>query len=203
VTANSRRATAPRAAALIAAAALAGAAAGCGGAAGHPVATAEAPPQRSFAWLAPAPAPSGWRVQRTPVGATLPSPRSWTALAGDRGSASAALREPTGQYLGYLNLTPRQGAEHAAGWSVFRTAHNRAEGDRDVRLLSVARDVRFRGATGTCVRDSYVTVTRNRFIEVACLVSGAHPSVLVGAAPPAQWHAQAPVIARALASATL
>jgi hypothetical protein len=178
-------------------------AAGCGGAAAHHPSTGAAAPESAFSWLRPGPAPAGWRGQRTPLGATLPSPPAWREVAGDRGTASAVLSDPAGRYLGYLNLTPRQGAEHVASWSSFRPAHNRAEGDRDVRVLAAARGLRFRAGSGACVEDSYTTATGARYIEVACLISGSHPSVVVGAAPPAQWSAQEPVIARAISAVTL
>ena len=142
-------------------------------------------------------------MQRTPLGATLPFPSTWREVAGDRGTASAVLRDPAGRYLGYLNLTPRQGAERQATWSSFRAAHNRAEGDRDVRVLAAARGLRFRPGAGACVQDSYTTATGARYVEVACLISGAHDSVVVGAAPPGQWSAQEPVIARAISAVTL
>jgi hypothetical protein len=201
VTANSRRASA-----LLVLAVCAAAAAGCGGAAPRAATAtgaAGSSPPSPFSWPAPGPAPAGWRVQRTPLGATLPYPGSWREVAGDSGTASAVLRDAAGGYLGYLNLTPRQGAESAASWSSFRPAHNRAEGDRDVRVLAAARDVRLRDGSGACVEDAYTTVTGIRYVELACLVSGARSAVVVGAAPPAQWHAQEPVIARAISAVTL
>jgi hypothetical protein len=199
VTANSRSA-----AALLTLAACASAAAGCGSAAPRPASAAAGLPSPIPVSLpAPGPAPAGWRVQRTELGAALPYPRNWHALTGDHGTASAALRDTAGDYVGYLNLAPRQGAESVASWSSFRAAHNRAEGDREVRVLAAARGLRFRDGPGACVEDSYTTVTGARYMELACLISGAHSAVVVGAAPPAQWRAQEPLIARAIASATL
>jgi len=91
-----------------------------------------------FAWLVPAPAPPGWSVARLASGATLAYPPGWHAIHGDRGTASAALFDTAGHYLGYLNLTPRQGAESPTGWASFRVRHNRAEGDTHV-VIAEAR----------------------------------------------------------------
>jgi hypothetical protein len=49
------------------------------------------------------------------------------------------------------------------------------------------------------VRDSYTTAKGNRFVEVACLISGRRASsVIVAAAPPAQWASQWPTLQRAI-----
>lgn len=125
---------------------------------------------------------------------------TWTAIGGDRGSASAVLRDRGGGFLGYLNLTPRQGDERQADWASFRLLHNRAEGNSHVRLLASGSGLRFSSGRGACVKDSYDTVTGNRFVEIACLVGGRRPSVIVGASPPSAWPAQAPTIERAISS---
>jgi hypothetical protein len=105
------------------------------------------------------------------------------------------------QLVGYLNLTPRQSSETLSDWASFRVAHNVAEGDRDVKREAVAYGVRFRTGTGTCVRDSYMTVSRARFIELACLVRGTRAaSVIVGAAPPRAWSMFSPVLYRAVSA---
>jgi hypothetical protein len=143
-------------------------------------------------------------MTRIPDGATLAYPPGWRVLPGDRGSASAALRTAGGRYLGYLNITPRQGGERERNWGAFRIRHNRAEGNTDVRLSASARALRFRDGHGACVQDSYTTVTRARYVEIACLVSGAGAAdVIVGAAPPAAWRAQAPTIERAISAMTV
>jgi hypothetical protein len=147
--------------------------------------------------------PAGWRLARSGDGAALAYPPGWRALGGDRGTLSAALRDAGGGYLGYLNLTPRQGAERPSNWPAFRTAHNRGEGDRQVRLLAVARGLRLRSGSATCVQDAYLTSIGSRYIELACLIEGAHPAVVLGAAPPSRWHSEAPTIARAISSAVL
>jgi len=130
----------------------------------------------------------------------LAYPASWRPLAGDPGTASATLRDAHGHWRGYLNLTPRQAPETLAGWPAFRVAHNREEGDVVVVARGAAHEVPFRdGARGTCVRDAYTTATHLRFIEVACLIHGHRAdSVIVAAAPPAQWARQWPALRRAL-----
>jgi hypothetical protein len=153
----------------------------------------------AFAWLHPQPPPSGWTVARVPSGAELAYPRSWRPQHGDRGTATAALLTATGGFLGYLNLTPQQGAETLSNWASFRLAHNADEGDRSVRRLSAATGLHFRTGNGSCVKDSYVTEVGAHFIEIACLVAGPHAeSVIVGAAPPDRWSQASAVIERAI-----
>lgn len=154
-----------------------------------------------FAWLVPAPAPPGWSVARLASGATLAYPPGWHAIHGDRGTASAALFDTAGHYLGYLNLTPRQGAESPTGWASFRVRHNRAEGDTHVAIAEARAGLRFGTARGSCVRDTYTTSARNRYVEIACLVLGRRASsVVVGAAPAGQWSSERSVIERAIAA---
>ncbi len=187
---------------------LAVAAAGCGGTheSAATAGTARASATGSlapFSGLSAQTPPLDWPHARAASGATLPYPRGWRPLGGDRGTVSAATRDRTGGYVGYLNITPRQGEERQSNWVSFRAAHNRREGDRSVRVLAFARGVRVRAGTGACVEDSYTTSTGTRYIELACLIDGAHPAVVLGAAPPARWASQAPLIARAISSATL
>jgi hypothetical protein len=139
-------------------------------------------------------------MAKTLDGATLSYPTTWTAIEGDRGSASAALRDRDGGFLGYLNLTPRQGGERQENWASFRVRHNRAEGNSHVRLLASAHGLRFSSGQGTCVKDSYDTLTGKSYVEIACLVDGRRPSVIVGASPPSAWLLQAPTIERAISS---
>ncbi|HSO97615.1 MAG TPA: hypothetical protein VLP43_01580 [Solirubrobacteraceae bacterium] len=130
-------------------------------------------------------------------------PPGWRPAAGDRGTATAVLRSPGGGFLGYLNITPRQGAETIRHWAAFRPAHNGAEGDRQVRRLASYPALRFRTGRGACVRDRYVTRTGARYIELACLVAGRHAAtVIVGAAPPRVWARMAPQIERAISALT-
>jgi hypothetical protein len=104
-----------------------------------------------------------------------------------------------GRYLGYLNLTPRQGDETVANWPSFRVEHNREEGDRAVTPLASATGLRFLTGHGSCVKDAYTTFTGSRFIEIACFVAGARTeSVIIAAAPPASWNRMSGVIERAI-----
>jgi hypothetical protein len=100
-----------------------------------------------------------------------------------------ALRDNRGRYAGYLNVTPRQGAEQLHGWAAFRTNHNRDEGDRHVRQLAAAEGLRFRNARGSCVIDDYVSrVGSHAYREIACIVKGhRHADVFIGAALRQDW----------------
>ncbi|HEY7256984.1 MAG TPA: hypothetical protein VH476_09915 [Solirubrobacterales bacterium] len=159
---------------------------------------------RTFSWLQPGATPRGWSASRLPGSpARLPVPPGWRGEAGDPGTRTEALRTPSGEFAGYLNATPRQGSESAGNWSEFRLDHNVDEGDREVRLLAGATDLRFRSGAGSCVLDSYLTDSGNRYREVACIVSGpAATTVIVGAAAPHHWAAEAPTIEQAINSFT-
>jgi hypothetical protein len=127
-------------------------------------------------------------------------PPSWRPIKTDRGTASAALLGAGGRIDGFLNATPKQGAETLANWTRFRPEHNRGEGNRTVRLIAASTALRFRGGRGSCVIDSYTTSTA-AYREIACLVSGARSSAVVVAAAPAElWNRQAPVLQRAVSS---
>jgi hypothetical protein len=154
-----------------------------------------------FADVHAAPAPAGWRATAIASGAVLSYPPDWTPVGGDPGTASAALAGARQHIIGYLNVTPLQGSESLANWPEFRVRHNAAEGDRAVTTEATAYGVRFLTGTGSCVRDSYTTVSRARYVELACLVAGAHArSVIVAAAARAQWIKISPVLYRALSA---
>jgi hypothetical protein len=130
-------------------------------------------------------------------------PPNWGAAKGDPGTATAALLGQEGRFLGYLNATPRQGAETLSDWSKFRVDHNSEEGDTSVVTLAAAQNLRFRTGRGSCVRDAYTTKTGAQYIEVACLVAGPRATtVIVGAAPPGQWTSVSPSIERAISAFT-
>jgi len=204
------RPSALRAAALVVAAAAA-ALTGCGGTGrkapsatgSRPAApTLRAAPLSSFAWLRPAAGPAGWLTAQLPSrNASIAYPPSWRTFQTDPGTISVA-PAAGGPLVGYLNLTPRQGGETAANFSGFRLAHNREEGDRAVRRLASSVGLRFQGGHGSCVADAYLSrVKANPYREVACFVQGSRAStVVVGAAPPAQWPRQGPIIERAISS---
>jgi hypothetical protein len=144
----------------------------------------------AFAWLHPGPAPAGWREQTTArSGSSLFYPPEWKPIPGDRGTVTAALRDGGGLYAGYLNLTPRQGAEQLAGWARFRIGHIRDEGGTSVRQLAGAEGLQFRSGTGSCVIDQYLSrVGSHPYREVACIVSGRHNTgVFIGAALQHDW----------------
>jgi hypothetical protein len=204
--------TATSRALLVGLLALGAAGSGCGSSARTPPA---APVQRSaglasssvnaarlgYTWPAPAPAPATWRHIRLDSGATMAYPPGWRVLAGDPNTATAALLDPHGQYLGYLNLTPRQGHEAQTSWASFRPHHNVAEGEKAVTAMDSATGLRFRGGQGSCVRDAYTTSAHIRYVEIACLVNGRHASsVIVGAAPSERWAQERSIIERAISA---
>jgi hypothetical protein len=153
-----------------------------------------------FAWLQPASPPASWTVAHTARGGTLAYPPGWRPIKTDPGTASAALLGGSGRIDAYLNATPKQGTETPANWSRFRPAHNREEGDRNVRLVASARDLKFRDGRGSCVIDVYTT-TKASYREIACLVSGRRSAaVIVAAAPVELWSRHAATLRRAVSS---
>ncbi len=157
-------------------------------------------PGALLASLRPRSAPSGWPAASIASGAaTLHGPPGWSAVEGDTGTVSFALRGAQGSYLGYLNVTPRQGEERLRGWAAFRLARNREEGDRGVREVASREGVAFPGAHGSCVIDDYASrVGANPYRELACIVRGPHAeSVLIAAALRPDWGRIAPSLVRA------
>jgi hypothetical protein len=143
--------------------------------------------------------PAGWATARIPSGAAISYPPGWRRIKGDPGTASAALFGPGHEFVGYLNLTPRQGEETLANWGRFRIEHNGEEGDRHIRRLAVASQRRLQGATASCVEDEYTTADGARYVEIACLFNGRRGSVVaVGASPPDDWPRVAPSLERAI-----
>jgi hypothetical protein len=106
-----------------------------------------------------------------------------------------------GSITGYLNITPQGGDETLSNWAVFRPAHNREEGDRNLVPLASASGLRFTDGRGSCVKDSYSTETNRRYTEIACIVrSPAATTVIVGAAAPDQWDRFSSTLERAISS---
>jgi hypothetical protein len=164
--------------------------------AGRNVATA-------FSWLRRGPAPKGWTSATiSSGGATLFYPSGWRPIPGDLGTVTASLRDGNGLYRGYLNVTPRQGAERLGGWAGFRTARNRGEGDRNVRELAGGENLSLAGARSSCVIDDYLSrIGSHPYREIACIVGGPHyMNVFVGATLVRDWPTLAPVIERAASS---
>jgi hypothetical protein len=134
----------------------------------------------------------------------MPYPAGWKRLAGDPGTATAALLDGDRHFVGYLNLTPRQSSERLDNWGRFRVAHNAEEGDRNLRTLAVATGLAFRGGRGSCVRDSYTTTVGSHYVELACLIDGPRKSVVVvGATPPSRWARMSPLIEQAIRGVTV
>ena len=166
-------------------------------------ALAGGPPGRAFPALVPAAAPAGWPHRTLPNGtAVLSYPPSLRPVSGDADAVSAAQVSPKGVFRLYLNATPRQGDEQLRGWAAFRLALLTADDAASARELAAAQSVTFRGGTGSCVIDQYVTRTgAHRYQEIACLVQGrASASVVVAAAPAATWAQVSPLLLRAVAA---
>ena len=161
------------------------------------------PTGHAFPALDPAAAPAGWPRAALPGGtAVLSYPPSLHPLTGDKGTVSAARLGPGGTFQLYLNATPRQGAEILARWAAFRLKFLRADNAASARLDAAAQGVRFRGGTGSCVIDDYLTkIGAHHFEEIACLVQGrTSASVIVAAAPAASWAEVRPLLFQAVAA---
>ena len=160
-----------------------------------------AAPRGAFDWLRPTLPPPTWRLASLPSqSATLAYPPGWRAIPSDRGTVSAALLGRRGRIVGYLNATPRQGDETLANWPVFRIRHLRAEGESAVRLIAARRGFALRAGSASCLIDTYRT-SLARYREIACLIDATPvATVVVGAAPSGDWHAQARTIERSIAS---
>jgi hypothetical protein len=160
-------------------------------------------PGRAFPALVPAAAPAGWPHLTLRNGtAVLSYPPSLRPVSGDADAASAAQVSPKGVFRLYLNATPRQGDEQLRGWAAFRLRLLTADDAASARELAAAQGVAFRGGTGSCVIDTYVTrIGAHRYQEIACLVQGqASASVIVAAAPAATWAQVSPLLLRAVAA---
>jgi hypothetical protein len=161
------------------------------------------PPGRPFPSLHPAAAPAGWQHAALPNGtAVLSYPPSLHPLAGDKFAVSAAKRSLGGAFQLYLNATPRQGTETLAHWPAFRLRLLRSDTAAVAHLDAAATGVKFRGGTGSCVIDDYISkIGRHHYQEIACLVQGrTSGSVIVAAAPAAQWASARPLLFRAVAA---
>jgi hypothetical protein len=191
---------------IVAALAVAGAAALAACGSGSFAATGE--PQaatggsHAFAWLKPSAPPRSWHVAGLPSSpARMAYPRRWHAIGSDPGTRSAAVSAGSVRIAGYLNATPQQGDETLADWSTFRLDHNRDEGDTQVTLVASATNLRFRDGHGSCVIDDYLSSSGHRYREIACIVAGARATtVVVGAAPPGQWHNERAPLERAISA---
>ena len=160
-------------------------------------------PGPAFPALVPAAAPALWPHLTLPNGtAVLSYPPSLHPLAGDKDAVSAGRLGPGGAFQLYLNATPRQGAERLRHWSAFRLTLLRSDDAASAHEVGAAEGVRFRGGTGSCVIDAYVTrIGAHHYQEIACLVQGrTSASVIVAAAPSATWAQARPLLFRAVAA---
>jgi hypothetical protein len=160
-------------------------------------------PGRAFPPLHPAAAPAGWPHLTLPSqAAVLSYPPALHQLAGDAGTVSAARLSPRGTIGLYLNATPRQGAEQLPDWAAFRLARLRSDDAASAREITAARGVQFRGGTGSCVIDDYITrIGARHYEEIACLVQGrTSATVIIAAAPAARWAQARPLLFQAVAA---
>jgi hypothetical protein len=132
----------------------------------------------------------------------LSYPPGLRPFAGDKDAVSAAKTGPGGTFQLYLNATPRQGSEWLAHWAAFRLHLLRSDDAASAQQVAAAQGIKFRGGTGSCVMDRYVTrIGGHHFQEVACLVQGrTSASVIVAAAPAARWVTARPLLLRAVAA---
>jgi hypothetical protein len=160
-------------------------------------------PGRAFPSLVPAAAPTSWPHLTLPDGtAVLSYPPSLRRIAGDTDAVSAGQVSAGGIVQLYLNATPRQGAERLQQWAAFRLRLLRADDAASAHQVAAAEGVKFRGGTGSCIIDTYLTrIGGHRYEEIACLVQGqASASVVVAAAPAAMWATESPLLLRAVAA---
>jgi hypothetical protein len=151
---------------------------------------ATATPLLSLSSLKPAPVPSGWRLLVPKSGSSrLWYPPSMKHISGDSYSVSAALIDPHGVEVLYLNAGPKTGDPQLSTWPSFRVDHVRGEQNRWVHEDGHAFSVPFHGGHGSCVLDDYVTrIHANHYREIACLVQGrTTASVIVAAAIAKDW----------------
>jgi hypothetical protein len=163
-------------------------------------------PDRATLVPAPAPAPPGWHQLTLPNGtAVLFYPPAMHRVHSDGDAVSAARLGPDGQYLLYLNATPQQGDESLRNWASFRLLLLRSDTASRASLDAAAEKLPFRGGTGSCVIDHYVTrVLAHRYTELACLVQGqSGASVIVAAALTALWPSARAVLAQAVSAYTV
>ncbi len=161
------------------------------------------PPEQAFPALHPAAAPARWPHATLPNGtAVLSYPPSLSRLAGDTDAVSAARLSPGGAFQLYLNATPRQGTERLRHWAASRLRLLRSDDAASAHQDAAAEGIKFRGGTGSCVIDDYLTrIGAHHYQEIACLVQGrTSASVIVAAAPAAAWARARPLLFRAVAA---
>jgi hypothetical protein len=160
-------------------------------------------PGEAFHPLLPAAAPAGWRHVALPDGtAVLSYPPSLRRIAGDKDAVSASQFGPDGRLRLYLNATPRQGTERLGHWAAFRLSRLRSDDATSAHEDASAEDVKFRGGSGSCIIDDYITrIGGHHYQEIACLVQGrTSASVIVAASPATMWAQARPLLLRAVAA---
>jgi hypothetical protein len=87
-------------------------------------------------------------------------------------------------------------------WASFRLRLLRSDDAASARLVAAGQRIGFRGGTGSCVIDNYVTrIGGHHYQEIACLVQGrTSASVIVAAAPAATWARARPLLLQAVAA---
>jgi hypothetical protein len=132
----------------------------------------------------------------------LSYPPSLRRIAGDTDAVSAGQVGAGGMIQLYLNATPRQGAERLQQWAAFRLRLLREDDAASASQVAAAEGIKFRGGTGSCIIDTYVTrIGGHHYEEIACLVQGhASASVIVAAASTAMWTKESPLLLRAVAA---
>ena len=153
-------------------------------------ASAGSSPGWTLSSLRPTPPAAGWKSLTPPShSSVLWYPPSMQPVKGDSFSVSAALKSSSGMFLVYLNGGPSQGNPTMSGWASFRLDHLREERNSAVHNDGFATGIAFRGGTGSCVVDDYLTrVGPNHYKEVDCLVHGkTTPSVIVAATLANVW----------------
>lgn len=154
-----------------------------------------------FVWFRAGPAPAGWQSLELPGGtAVLSVPPDAAPMPGDPGTVSARVIGPNGELRIYFNATPQEGAESLSNWAGFRLAHLTGEHAASATRLTDRAGMPFRGGTGSCVDDTYVTrIGGHKYREMACLVTGRRGgSVVVVAAPAASWDRIRAVVEQAV-----
>lgn len=148
-------------------------------------------------------APASWPQRELPDrSAVLSYPPALHPIPGDTDAISVASRSPAGTYLLYLNATPRQGTETLRNWAAFRVHLLREDDASSAHLDATATGLSFRGGTGSCVSDDYITrIGAHHYREIACLVQGhTAGSVVVGTAPASRWAQAGPLLEQSVAA---
>jgi hypothetical protein len=153
--------------------------------------------------LGPAPAPAGWQHLTLPNGsAVMYYPPGMHSITADADAVTAVRLGPDGAYLMYLNATPRQGEETLRNWASYRLRVLLSDDASRASLDASAAGQPFRGGSGSCLIDHYVTrIGAHRYTELACLVQGrTAASVIVAAAPTATWGSAGPILEQAVSA---